>query len=299
MRLVVTGGLGFIGSCFIRKYCHEHQIVCIDKMDYAANPKAVEEVKDQFKLNVFDLCEWPEYEILDVKPDWVIHFAAQSHVDNSIKAPYSLIYNNIISTANVLEVCRKHALPLLLVSTDEVFGEGEFTEETPYHPNNPYSASKASGDMIASAYHHTFNTNVIITHSCNNYGEWQHQEKFIPTIVRSIKEGKPVPIYGTGLHIRDWIYAGDHCSAIMYLINHGTFGEHYCIGAKNPLTNIELVKRIFELAPGCNPTYKFVQDRLGHDLKYTINPEKLYKLGWHPETSFNDALKRTIDFYLE
>jgi dTDP-glucose 4,6-dehydratase len=298
MKLIVTGGLGFIGSCFIRKYVNQHKMVCFDKFGYAANRNAVPETSDNFKVVCEDVCfpRWLPEECKDA--DFIIHFAAESHVDNSIKNPTPLVLNNIHSTQQMLEMSREFGVPMIYISTDEVYGEGEFTESSPYCPNNPYSASKAAGDLLCHAYCHTFGAKVIVTHCCNNFGPYQHQEKFLPTMLNAIKTHKAVPIYGNGKNIRDWIYVEDHCSAIHFLMKNGVFGEHYCIGARQPMNNLEMVERIFALTKEYNPTYEFVQDRPGHDLKYTIDPSKLMSLGWSPEFTFEEGWKKTIEYYL-
>lgn len=298
MKLIVTGGLGFIGSCFIRKYVDQHKIICFDKFGYAANRQAVPESQENLTVVCEDVCfpKWLPRECKDA--DWIIHFAAESHVDNSIKSPSPLVLNNIHSTLQMLEASRQFGVPMIYVSTDEVFGEGVFTEKSTYNPGNPYSASKAAGDLLCNAYCHTFGAKVIVTHSCNNFGPWQNGEKFIPTMLNAIKNRRPVPVYGKGTNIRDWIYVEDHCSAIHFLMEHGVFGEHYCIGAQQPMTNLEMVDRIFALTAEYNPTYEFVQDRPGHDLKYVIDPSKIMSLGWKPEFNFEEGLKKTVEYYL-
>lgn len=301
MNLLITGGLGFIGSCFIRSNVQSHHCVCVDKMDYAAQPNAIEFAKYHHNYKLVQ-CDVSDERFIDIvgcnRPDWIVHFAASSHVDNSIKSPVSLIRNNIISTLNVIEASRLYNVPTILISTDEVYGEGDFTELCPYHPNNPYSASKAGGDMLGGAYFHTFGTKLIITHSCNNFGKWQHSEKFIPTVLRSIKKGVEVPVYGTGQNVRDWIYVEDHCDAISFLMAHGQFGEHYMIGSRQPKSNLELLEAIFELTKSHNPKYKFVTDRLGHDMRYTVDPSKLEGLGWKSRHSFSEALQATVEWYM-
>ena len=305
MRLLVTGGLGFIGSCFIRQYIAQAEILNIDKIGYASQPEALEHAATapSYRFKKLDLAtEILELEVFAFRPDWIIHFAAESHVDNSIATPEHIVTNNVMSTLKVLQAARRDNIKTLLVSTDEVFGEGVFTETTPYDPHNPYSASKACGDLIANAYHHTFDTPVIVTHSSNNFGEWQHREKLIPTALRAICQGKPVPIYGTGQNVRDWIYVEDHCSAIWHLLEHGKLGQHYCIGARVALTNVSLMSHIFrivkDLRPDLNPQYEFVKDRPGHDTRYTILPDKIEALGWKPQNNFEPALRKTVQFYL-
>ncbi len=317
MTIFVTGGNGFIGSNFITEWCElmDEDIVNIDSLTYSSSDYIDTIKSTQLKTHVININD--EHSILYLlaayKPRAIIHFAAESHVDNSIKDPQIFFKTNILGTANLLECVKKFdkSIKFLHVSTDEVFGSlGEYdnpsTEESPYRPNSPYSASKAASDHIVRAYHKTYGLQTITTNCSNNYGKFQHQEKFIPTVIRSCLQGKNIPIYGNGRQIRDWLFVSDHCSALRLILEHGVVGETYNIGGDNQITNLEVVNMICDYLDKVAPKNKFysklisfVADRPGHDIRYDINSGKLQKLGWKQTVKFEDGLKQTIDWYLQ
>jgi len=325
--IIVTGGAGFIGSNLIL-HLHEsypdYTIVNVDKLTYASDLKFLDEVKDsaryQFKqVDIVDRNAVKEL-IRDVKPEGVFHLAAESHVDNSISGPEPFVMSNVVGTFNMLEECRQfwketgqfETGRFLHVSTDEVYGtlgaEGFFTETTPYAPNSPYSASKAGSDMLVRAYFHTYHMNVVTTNCSNNYGPHQHDEKLIPTVIRTALAGKPIPIYGKGENIRDWLFVRDHNRALDMVFHKGRSGETYNIGGHNEWTNIELVRKICAILDekvGKGPEGKyanlisFVTDRPGHDMRYAIDPTKIeQELGWKNTQHFDRELGITIDWYV-
>ena len=320
MNLLITGGLGFIGSNFIKYIINKKEtniIINIDtttKQNSASNEKNVKDFKNNPKYKFYDF--W--LEMLDnssIKDQFkqiikqhnithVIHFAAESHVDNSISDPRRFIQSNILGTFNLLEIIRDFPdIRFHHISTDEVYGalgeEGKFTETTPYAPNSPYSASKAASDMLVRAYNHTFKSLITISNCSNNYGPNQHNEKFIPVVINSILNNKKIPVYGNGKNIRDWIFVDDHCEAVWSILNNGKIGETYNIGGDCEKTNLEIINDICEVLNVNSQDYiSFVEDRKGHDFRYAIDNSKINKeLNWYPITSFKDGLKQTIDFY--
>lgn len=331
-KILVTGGAGFIGSNFIPYFLEEHKdyfIVNLDLLTYAGNLDNLKEVENhpRYQFVKGDICERPLIEKLFNEFDFegVVHFAAESHVDNSIAGPEAFIRTNVIGTFTLLDVARKKWMKapfefhpgkeksrFLHVSTDEVFGslgdDGYFTETTPYAPNSPYSASKASSDFLVRSYFHTYGMNVVTTNCSNNYGPKQHQEKLIPTIIRTALAGKPIPIYGDGLNIRDWLYVSDHCKGIDSAFQKGRSGETYNIGGRNERTNLQIVSELCELLNHLKPrpdgkSYKtqitFVKDRAGHDRRYAIDASKLEReLGWHAVENFESGIAKTINWYL-
>ncbi|MEN8249746.1 MAG: dTDP-glucose 4,6-dehydratase [Bacteroidota bacterium] len=329
---LVTGGAGFIGSNFIEYYLEQnpdHQIVNLDLLTYAGNPDNLTGVagNERYQFIKGDIGDFDLVDELFNKYSFcgVFHFAAESHVDNSITGPAAFIDTNINGTFNLLEVARKHWLDgpgqfkpgkennrFLHVSTDEVYGSlgetGLFMETTPYAPNSPYSASKASSDFIVRSYHHTYGMNVVTTNCSNNYGPKQHKEKLIPTIIRKALAGEPIPIYGDGKNIRDWLYVRDHCAGIELTYKTGSAGETYNIGGKNERDNLYIVNKICELmdqkTPRENDSYKdlitFVTDRPGHDRRYAIDASKIEsELGWQAEENFETGIDKTVDWYLD
>jgi dTDP-glucose 4,6-dehydratase len=310
MKILVTGGLGFIGSNFCRYMLAKHpdyEIVNIDKVGIGANPSSLadQENNPHYRFVKGDICNPQLLHKFVNQMDAVIHIAAETHVDRSISDPYTFIQNNTIGTYAVLEAVRKHnpKARMVQISTDEVYGaalEGSFTEKDPPSPSNPYSASKAAADMIAISYHKTFKLNVSITRCTNNFGPYQLPEKLIPkTIIRALKN-LSVPIYGTGTNIRDWIYVQDHCSAIETVLEKGAAGEVYNVSAGNEVTNIEIVKKILQQLGKPESMINFVEDRPGHDMRYSLDSTKLRtQLGWQPEFSFKEALESTVKWYVE
>lgn len=325
-NILVTGGLGFIGSCFVVKQVKKGNfIVNIDKITYAANKDNVKEVESfkNYKFIKEDICNKEAiYKALkEFKIDQIVNFAAESHVDNSISGAQVFIETNINGTFSMLEAARKYYSELenakkenfrfLHVSTDEVFGslsedEPKFKETNPYKPNSPYSASKAASDHLVRAWNETYKLPTIITNCSNNFGPRQHKEKLIPTIINSCLQGKDIPIYGNGKNIRDWIYVEDHCDGIELALNKGKIGQSYCFGGENEIRNIEIAQLICEIMDEIKPaksTYKnqikFVEDRKGHDYRYAIDNSKVNNdLGFKVSKSFNDRLKETVIWYL-
>lgn len=329
MRILITGGSGFIGSNLILYLHHKYsayQFLNLDKLSYASDQRnlSVLDSSDRYDFKKLDLVhrEAVQDAVQTFKPDGVIHLAAESHVDNSIKGPEAFVQSNVVGTFNILDECRRfwseqpnglRAYRFHHVSTDEVYGslgaEGFFTETTPYAPNSPYSATKAASDMLVRAYFHTYGMNVVTTNCSNNYGRFQHDEKLIPTVIRNAFQKKPIPIYGNGQNIRDWLYVEDHCAAIDKVFHESASGETYNIGGHNEWKNIDLVKRICEMmnqlvGDGPNSDYAtlmtFVTDRPGHDQRYAIDPAKIEStLGWKHQGSFDQHLSTTIQWYIE
>lgn len=337
-HILITGGAGFIGSNFIIYFLNKYKdynIINLDKLTYAADLNNLKEITNnkndlnsRYKFIQGDILDknlihsiFENYNITDV-----IHFAAESHVDNSISGPEIFFQTNILGTFNLIDTAKQYWQKhnnynnsrFHHISTDEVYGTlgetGYFTETTPYAPNSPYSASKASSDFVVRSYFHTYNMNTVTTNCSNNYGPRQHQEKLIPTIINKAINKQAIPIYGNGLNIRDWLYVEDHCTAIDLVFHQGLSGETYNIGSNNEKTNLEIVNTICEILNKIKPInnsensgnfdYKnlitFVADRPGHDLRYAINPSKIInELNWQPKTEFTDGLYKTINWYLE
>jgi len=315
MTILVTGGAGFIGANFVKymliKY-PDYKIICLDALTYAGNLENLADVIDnpQFKFikgnivsrkNVFDLFEQD-------KPDMVVNFAAESHVDRSIDNPGIFLETNIIGTQVLMDACRKYGIKRFhQISTDEVYGDLPldrpdllFTEETPINPSSPYSASKASADLLVLAYHRTFKLPVTISRCSNNYGPYHFPEKLIPLMITRALADRPLPVYGNGENVRDWLYVEDHCNAVDLIIHKGREGEVYNIGGHNERSNLEIVKAILKELNKPESLITFVTDRPGHDLRYAIDPTKIYnELGWLPKTKFDDGIKQTIEWYLE
>ncbi len=328
MKVMITGGAGFIGSNFIL-YLHqnykEYHILNVDKLTYASDLKFLASIEgsDRYSFSKTDITDRAAVRnlIRDFQPDAVIHLAAESHVDNSISGPEPFVMTNVVGTFNLLEECRQFwsegrrklsDYRFHHVSTDEVYGSlgesGLFTEETAYAPNSPYSATKASSDFMVRSYHHTYGMNVVTTNCSNNFGPHQHDEKLIPTIVRAALSGAPIPVYGKGENVRDWLYVGDHCTALDLAFHAGRSGETYNVGGRNEWKNIDLVKAICNLmndlkGGGPQGDYKnlisFVSDRPGHDLRYAIDATKIEnELGWQNTKDFTKCLTSTIEWYL-
>lgn len=310
MKLLVTGGAGFIGANFIKYMIAKHpvwRIINVDKLTYAGNPENLADLEERGNYSFFrgDIADYSFMEPLFQKGvDAIINFAAESHVDRSIQDAGPFVKTNIAGTQVLLELARRHGISKFIqVSTDEVYGslgsEGKFSEDSPLCPNSPYSASKAAADLLCRSFFKTYNVPVIVTRCSNNFGPYQFPEKFIPLIITNAVENKTIPVYGDGLNVRDWIYVVDHCRALEAVISGGQAGEVYNIGADNELSNLELVQIILNELNKSNTLIKFVQDRPGHDLRYAINSEKIkHSLGWQPVYSFQDALTRTVSWYL-
>ena len=314
MTILVTGGAGFIGSNFIfyllKKY-PDYRIVCLDKLTYAGNLSTLSCVLEErnFRFVRLDICDREGVFRLfeEERPDIVVNFAAESHVDRSILDPGIFLQTNILGTATLMDACRKFGIRRFhQVSTDEVYGDLPltrpdlfFTEATPLHTSSPYSASKASADLLVLAYHRTYSLPVTISRCSNNYGPYQFPEKLIPlTIVNALHE-KPLPVYGTGENVRDWLYVEDHCKAIDLIIHKGREGEVYNVGGHNERKNIDIVRLICRTLGKSESLITYVADRKGHDLRYAIDPTKIHtELGWLPETKFEDGIQKTIQWYL-
>lgn len=314
MTVLVTGGAGFIGSNFIfyMQAAHpEDRVVCVDKLTYAGNLSTLAPVMKQnnFRFVKMDICDEAGIDTLfaEESPDVVINFAAESHVDRSIEAPTVFLQTNIMGTANLLNASRKHHVKRFhQVSTDEVYGDLPldrpdllFTEETPIHTSSPYSSSKASADLLVLAYHRTYGMSVSISRCSNNYGPYHFPEKLIPLTIANALNDKPLPVYGNGLNVRDWLYVEDHCRAIDLIVRKGREGEVYNVGGHNEMSNIEIVRLICRALDKPESLITYVGDRKGHDLRYAIDASKLGKeLGWKPETMFAQGIEKTIQWYL-
>ena len=315
MNLLVTGGAGFIGSNFIfyeRKHHPEDRIVCLDALTYAGNLSTLASVLDQpgFRFVKMDIRDREAVFALfeEEKFDIVVNFAAESHVDRSIENPGIFLETNILGTANLMDASRKYGVGRFhQVSTDEVYGDLPldrpdlfFTEETPIHTSSPYSSSKAAADLLALAYYRTFGLPVSVSRCSNNYGPYQFPEKLIPLMIANALADKPLPVYGTGENVRDWLYVEDHCKAVDLIMRNGRVGEVYNIGGHNEMANINIVKIILKELGKPESLITFVTDRKGHDMRYAIDPSKIHaELGWLPETMFADGIKKTIRWYLD
>lgn len=314
MKLIVTGGAGFIGGNFVHYMLQEHpgdQIICLDKLTYAGNLSTLADVMDHpnFQFVKMDICDRDSvYGLFEKeKPDVVINFAAESHVDRSIENPEIFLQTNIIGTSVLMDACRKYGIQRYhQVSTDEVYGDLPldrpdlfFTEETPIHTSSPYSSSKAGADLLVMAYYRTYGLPVTISRCSNNYGPYHFPEKLIPLMIINALHDRPLPIYGDGLNVRDWLYVEDHCRAIDLIIRKGKVGEVYNVGGHNEMRNIDIVKLICQELGKPESLITHVTDRKGHDKRYAIDPEKIHReLGWLPETKFADGIKKTIQWYL-
>ncbi|MBQ7665169.1 MAG: dTDP-glucose 4,6-dehydratase [Synergistaceae bacterium] len=315
MKIIVTGGAGFIGSNFIFHMLKNHpedRVICIDKLTYAGNINTLKEVIAENKIDFFrlDICDREKiYALFErERPDIIVNFAAESHVDRSIDNPGIFLFTNTLGTGVLLDACMKFGIKRYhQVSTDEVYGDLPldrpdlfFTEETPIKASSPYSASKAGADMLVLAYHRTYNLPVSISRCSNNYGPYHFPEKLIPLMIINALHDKPLPVYGQGINVRDWLYVEDHCRAIdMIIHDEKSEGEIYNIGGHNEMRNIDIVKLICRELGKPESLIQFVTDRKGHDLRYAIDPSKIHaRLGWLPETKFADGIHKTIQWYL-
>ena len=315
MTILITGGAGFIGSNFVyymlEKY-QDYKIVCLDSLTYAGNMETLVSAMENpnFTFIKADISDRDAvYSLFETyKPDMAVNFAAESHVDRSITAPDVFLKTNIIGTGVLMDACRKYGITRFhQVSTDEVYGDLPldrpdlfFTEETPIHTSSPYSASKASGDLLAQAYFRTYKFPVTISRCSNNYGPYHFPEKLIPLIITNALNDRPLPVYGKGENVRDWLYVTDHCAAIDLILHKGTDGEVYNIGGHNERTNLDVVKTILREIGKPESLINFVTDRPGHDQRYAIDPAKINnELGWLPQTTFDHGIKLTIQWYLD
>lgn len=315
MKILVTGGAGFIGANFIYFMLEKHpayKIVCLDKLTYAGNMSTLEKAlkNSNFKFVKGDIADNKFVDDLfaQEKFDLVINFAAESHVDRSIENPQVFLITNILGTQSLMDACRKYGnIRFHQVSTDEVYGDLPldrpdifFTEETPIQTSSPYSASKASADLLVQAYYRTFNLPITISRCSNNYGPYHFPEKLIPLMISRALYNEKLPVYGNGLNVRDWLYVEDHCSAIDLIVHKGKIGEVYNVGGHNEKTNIDIVKTILKELNKPESLISFVTDRKGHDMRYAIDPAKIHaELGWLPATKFEDGIKKTIKWYLD
>lgn len=309
MKLLITGGAGFIGSNFIRYILNkypDYEILNFDKLTYAGNLENLRDLEgnERYRFVQGDISDEGAVEkvFAEFMPDAVLNYAAETHVDRSITGPKEFIVTDVLGTYTLLEAVKRHGTSKYVqISTDEVYGsisEGSFTEETPFAPNSPYSASKAGGDHLCRAYFVTYGLPVIITHSCNVYGPYQYPEKVIPLFVTNLMQDKKVPLYGDGKNVREWIYTEDHCNAVDVILHTGERGEVYNIGSGHEIENLELTNMILgEFGVG-NEMIEYVEDRLGHDRRYSIDFSKLNReLGWEPKHQFEEALKETVEWY--
>jgi len=329
VKVIVTGGAGFIGSAVIRQYIKDtdHEVINLDALTYAGNLQSLESVSDspRYQFEHVDICDYDQVKSVfsQHQPDAIMHLAAESHVDRSIDGPTDFIQTNVVGTCNLLEAARQYwsglegekkaAFRFHHVSTDEVYGDlgetGFFTEETPYAPSSPYSASKASSDHLVRAWHRTYGLPVVVTNCSNNYGSHQFPEKLIPLVALNALEGKPLPVYGTGQQIRDWLFVDDHARALRLVLEIGKIGETYNIGGHNEKTNLDVVKSICALLDKFLPDsahvpheqlITFVADRPGHDVRYAIDASKIERdLGWLPQETFETGLEKTVRWYLD
>ena len=314
MKILVTGGAGFIGCNFIyymQAKHPEYELVCLDALTYAGNLKSLDNARksSNFRFVKGSIADKDFVDALfaEEKFDVVINFAAESHVDRSIENPFIFLETNIMGTACLLEAAKKYGVERFhQVSTDEVYGDLPldrpdlfFTESTPIHTSSPYSSSKASADLLALAYHRTYGLPVSISRCSNNYGPYQFPEKLIPLMISRALDDEPLPVYGEGLNVRDWLYVDDHCKAIDMIVHNGRVGEVYNVGGHNEKQNIEVVKTVLSHLSKPESLITYVKDRAGHDLRYAIDPSKITaELGWTPETKFEDGMKKTVEWYL-
>ena len=315
MTVLVTGGAGFIGSNYIYYHLAQHpedRVVCVDALTYAGNLSTLEPLLSRpgFRFVKADICDRAAMYALveEERPDVVINFAAESHVDRSIESPEVFLQTNIFGTQVLMDACRAYGnIRFHQVSTDEVYGDlplGRpdlfFTEETPLHANSPYSASKASADLLVLAYYRTYGLPITISRCSNNYGPYQFPEKLIPLMIANCLNDRPLPVYGQGLNVRDWLYVEDHCRAIDLVVGKGQMGQVYNIGGHNEMRNIDIVTLICDSLKKPRSLITYVTDRKGHDLRYAIDPAKMHReLGWTPEIPFSDGIQKTIAWYLE
>ena len=309
MTILVTGGLGFIGSAFVRRWSmlNDEPIIILDNLTYAANPRNIQPQRNTVQVYAGDVADPRDVRslLLEYTPRACFHFAAESHVDNSIQNANPFLHSNVYGTVNLLEQIKEHRpqCHLIHVSTDEVFGslglnDPPFNENTPYAPRSPYAASKAAADHFVRAYAVTHKLKTNITNCSNNYGPYQHPEKFIPTLIRSLLAGDRAPIYGTGMNIRDWLHVDDHVDALIAVLERGRIGEQYCIGGGTQKRNIDIATAVIGAIGGSLEQIQFVEDRKGHDFRYDIDSDKLYlHTGWKPIREFPRGLRETVEWY--
>ncbi len=307
MKILVTGGAGFIGSNYIRMMFNRYpdiEIINLDKLTYAGNPDNLHDISNSgYTFIKADICDPDAVNKAMEGVDTMVHFAAESHVDRSIKDSSVFVMTNVLGTNTLLSCALDFDIDKFIhVSTDEVYGsidEGSFKETDPLAPSSPYSSSKAGSDLLAMSYYTTYGLPVSITRCTNNFGPYQYPEKLIPLFITNLMEGEKVPVYGAGLNVRDWIYVDDHCSGIDFVLNHGYSGEIYNIGGGSELTNLEITHRILKMLDKDDSMIRYVEDRKGHDLRYSLDCTKLKNMGWKPEFDFDEALRNTVSWYME
>lgn len=308
-KILVTGGAGFMGSYFIKYLISKHpyiEIINLDALTYAGNLDNLNSLVDNgrytfIKGDITDI-DLLDKTVQDNNIELIVNFAAETHVDNSIKSPLQAVSTNVMGVASILEVVRKYNIELLQISTDEVFGTtdiGSFNEQSPFAPNSPYSAAKAGGDLLCRSYNETYGTKVIVTHSCNVMGPNQYPEKLIPLAITNLMENKKIPLYGDGLNVREWIYVEDHSRAIEFIMEKGTYGEVYNIGTGYEITNLDLITKLLQNFGLDIDRIEYVTDRPAHDRRYAIDSTKLRNLGWSPYFDFDTAIRKTIAWYTE
>jgi len=304
VKVLVTGGAGFIGSNFVHYLLKKHpdtEVTVLDKLTYAGRKENLQDVLSKIRFIKGDIAKKEDVTKAAKDCDYIVNFAAETHVDRSIVEAGTFVLTDVLGTYNLLETARKLDISKFeQISTDEVYGhikEGSFREEDKLNPRNPYSASKAGAELLCKSYFETYGLPVVVTRSSNNYGPYQHPEKLIPKTIIYALENKPIPVYGTGENIRDWLYVEDNCEAIDAILHKGTEGEAYNIGAQQEMKNIDVVKIILKLSNRPEKLISFVKDRPGHDVRYSLNIEKIRKLGWKPKTKFNDGIRKTVEWY--
>lgn len=304
MRLLITGAAGFIGCNFVRYILEKHadyEVVVLDKLTYAGRKENIQDLLQDITFLHGDICDMHDVNLAMENCDAAVNFAAETHVDRSISSPDSFVRTNVLGTHTLLEAARKfHLKKFVQISTDEVYGSitaGSFVESDPLNPSSPYSASKAGADLLARAYYTTFGLPVSITRSSNNFGPYQYPEKLIPYFILLALREERLPVYGSGLNVRDWLYVKDNCAAIDLILQKGLPGEFYNIGGGNELTNLEITKKILSQLKKPDSLILHVTDRLGHDFRYSIDSRRIFDLGWRPKKSFEEALSETIEWY--
>jgi len=306
MRLLITGGAGFIGCNFVRHILESHngyEVTVLDKLTYAGRLENLQDVLDRITFIQGDICNRDDVDKAIRDCDTVLNFAAETHVDRSIIDAGSFVITDVLGTYTLLEAARRHGIARFVqIGTDEVYGsiqEGSFSEKDPVNPSSPYSASKAAADLLARAYYVTYNLPVMITRSSNNFGPYQYPEKLIPLFILKAMIGEMLPVYGTGMNVRDWLYVGDNCRAIDLVLHKGDEGEVYNIGGGNEVANLAVTKHILSALGRSENLIEFVQDRLGHDFRYSISSDKIRELGWRPQAEFGKALEETVQWYVD